>query len=133
MACIARQRIKGLALANVRQIVASVEDATLDEPLEALFFHYTHDVLRTPAALARVFSAARPGARVVIVGFKLPTGWRAVFNPWFRHRAKGYLSTFEGAHAPWSHVLRYVPGLKIDRERLIGSGYVATGFVAPPD
>ncbi len=130
MARIAQQRIDELGLKNVRQIVAPVEEAVIDGPVDALFFHYTHDVLRTPPALARVFGAARPGARVVLVGFKLPTDWRAVFNPWFRHRAKGYLSTFEGSHAPWSHLLRYVPDLKIERERFLGSGYVATGAVS---
>jgi ubiquinone/menaquinone biosynthesis C-methylase UbiE len=131
MARIAQQRVDGMALVNVRQIIAPVEEAVLDEPVDALFFHYTHDVLRTPAALDRLFGVARPGARVVVVGFKLPTGWRAIFNPWFRHRAKGYLSTFEGAHAPWSDLVRYVPDLKIERERFLGSGYVATGTVTP--
>jgi len=130
MARIAQQRIDELALKNVRQIVAPVEEASIDGPVDALFFHYTHDVLRTPAALVRVFGAARAGARVVVVGYKLPTDWRALFNPWFRHRAKGYLSTFEGIHAPWSHLLRHVPDLKIECERFLGSGYVATGTVS---
>lgn len=129
MARIAQQRIDGMALVNVRQIIAPVEDAVLDSPVDALFFHYTHDVLRTPAALERLFGAARPGARVVVVGFKLPTDWRAIFNPWFRHRARGYLSTFEGAHAPWSGLVRYVLDLKIEHERFLGSGYVAIGTV----
>jgi ubiquinone/menaquinone biosynthesis C-methylase UbiE len=130
MARIAQQRIDELALKNVQQIVAPVEEATIAGPVDALLFHYTHDVLRTPAALLRVFGAARPGARVVVVGYKLPTDWRALLNPWFRYRAKGYLSTFEGIHAPWSHLLRHVPDLKIERERFLGSGYVATGTVS---
>ena len=130
MARIAQQRIDELALANVLQTVAPVEEASIDGPVDALLFHYTHDVLRTPTALVRVFGAARPGARVVVVGYKLPTDWRAVFNPWFRHRAKGYLSTFEGIYAPWSHLLRYVPDLRIERERFLGSGYLATGTVS---
>ena len=132
MARIGQQRIDTLRLANVRQIVAPVEEAVIDEAVDALLFHYTHDVLRTPAALARVFGAARPGAPVVLVGYKLPTDWRAVFNPWFRHRAKGYLSTFEGIHAPWSHLLRHVPDLKVVEERFLGSGYLAVGSVSPP-
>jgi ubiquinone/menaquinone biosynthesis C-methylase UbiE len=131
MARIGQRRIDELGLANVRQIVAPVEEASIDATIDALLFHYTHDVLRTPAALARVFAAARPGARVVLVGYKLPTDWRALFNPWFRHRARGYLSTFEGIHAPWSHLLRDVPDLQIVAERFLGSGYVATGTVGP--
>ena len=61
-----------------------------------------------------------------------PTDWRAVFNAWFRHRSKGYLSTFEGIYAPWSHLLRYVPDLKVVQERFLGSGYLAVGSAAPP-
>jgi SAM-dependent methyltransferase len=132
MARIGEQRIAELRLANVRQIVAPVEEAAIDEAVDALLFHYTHDVLRTPAALARVFGAARAGAPVVLVGYKLPTDWRAILNPWFRHRAKGYLSTFEGIYAPWSHLLRYVPDLKVVQERFLGSGYLAIGSAAPP-
>jgi hypothetical protein len=77
-----------------------------------------------------VFAAARPGAPVVLVGYKLPSDWRAILNPWFRHRAKGYLSTFDGIHRPWSLLLRHVPDLKLVQERFLGSGYVAVGSVA---
>lgn len=81
MARIAQQRIEGMTLVNVRQFIAPVEEAVLDSPVDALLFRCTHDVLRTPAALERLFGAARPGACVVVVGFKLPTDWRAIFNP----------------------------------------------------
>jgi len=130
MARIAQQRIDELQLANVKQVIAPVEEAVIQGPVDALLFHYTHDVLRTPAALENVFSSARDGARGVVVGFKLPTGWRSAFNPWFRYRNREYLSTFEGIHAPWSHLLRHVPEFKIERERFMGSGYLATGRVA---
>lgn len=131
MARIAQQRIVEHQLSNATQIVAPVEEAAIPGPIDAVLFHYTHDVLRTPAALDHLFAHVRPGARVVVAGFKLPTGWRAVLNPWFRYRAKGYLSTFEGIHAPWSHLLRFVPDLQVQRERFMGSGYLAIGSFAP--
>ncbi len=114
-------------LANVEHVIAPVEDATLVWQADALLFHYTHDVLRNPAALARLFAHAKPGARVAVAGFKRADGWRAIFNPFFRHRARGYLSTFEGIERPWSHLLAYVPDFTIVAERFLGSGYIGAG------
>jgi hypothetical protein len=69
----------------------------------------------------------RPQAAVVVAGYKLATGWRSVFNPWFKARAHGYLSTFEGAAAPWSHLMEHVPDFRIHKEYFLGSGYIGHG------
>ena len=126
MAAIAQHRIEMHHLDNVTQIVASMETASIDGSADALLFHYTHDVLRSSAAIERLFSAVKPGARVAIAGFKLPTDWRRIFNPWHRHRAWGYLSTFEGVHTPWDRLLPYVHDFQILEEIFVGSGYIAT-------
>ncbi len=126
MAAIAQHRIEINHLDNVTQIVASMEAASIDISADALLFHYTHDVLRSSAAIERIFRAAKPGARIAIAGFKLPTDWRRIFNPWHRHRAWGYLSTFEGVHAPWDRLLPYVNDFQIHEEIFVGSGYIAT-------
>ena len=126
MAAIAQHRIEMHHLDNVTQIVAPVEPAAIDINADALLFHYTHDVLRSSAAIERIFRAAKPGARIAIAGFKLPTDWRRVFNPWHRYRAWGYLSTFEGVHAPWDRLLSYANDFQIHEEIFIGSGYIAT-------
>ena len=126
MAAIAQHRIEINHLDNVTQIVASMEAASIDISADALLFHYTHDVLRSCAAIERIFRAAKPGARIAIAGLKLPTDWRRIFNPWHRHRAWGYLSTFEGVHAPWDRLLPYVNDFQIHEEIFVGSGYIAT-------
>lgn len=126
MAAIAQHRVDEHRLDNVVQIVAPVETATIDVGADALLFHYTHDVLRSTAAIKRMFRAVKPGARIGIAGFKLPTDWRRIFNPWHRHRAWGYLTTFEGVHAPWDRLLPYVNDFQIHEEIFIGSGYIAT-------
>ena len=126
MAAIAQHRIEINHLDNVTQIVASMETASIDISADALLFHYTHDVLRSNAAIERIFRAVKPGARIAIAGFKLPTDWRRIFNPWHRHRTWGYLSTFEGVHAPWDRLLPYVYEFQIHAEIFVGSGYIAT-------
>jgi ubiquinone/menaquinone biosynthesis C-methylase UbiE len=117
-------------LANVEHVVAPVETAALRCQADAVLFHYTHDVVRNPAALAHLFAHVKPGARVAIAGFKLPTGWRALFNPWHRHRTRGYLSTLEGVRQPWSILAGYVPDLTFVAEPFLGSGYVGAGRFA---
>ena len=126
MVAIAQNRIKVHHLDNVEQIVAPVEVATFDVSADALLFHYTHDVLRNTAAIERIFRTVKPGARIAIAGFKLPTDWRRVFNLWHRRRAWGYLSTFEGIHAPWDRLFPYITNFHIHEEIFIGSGYIAT-------
>ena len=126
MAAIAQHRIELHHLDNVVQIVAPMESATLDVCADALMFHYTHDVLRSNAAIERIFRAVKPGARIGIAGFKLPTDWRRIFNFWHRHRAWGYLSTFEGVYTPWDRLLPYIHDFHIHEEIFFGSGYVAT-------
>ena len=121
-------------LVNVEHVIAPVEEAALAWQADALLFHYTHDVLRNPAALARLFAHAKPGARVAVAGYKLADGWRALFNPFFRYRAWGYLSTFEGIECPWSILAGYVPDFTIVGDAFLRSGYIGAGrFTGMPD
>lgn len=119
-------RCTQLGLNNVSHLAAPAESAMFETPADAALFHYTHDVLRSPAALEQVFAALRPGAVVVVAGYKSCRGWRRVFNPWFKARARGYLSTYEGLDAPWSHLLTHVSDFRIHEEYFSGSGYIAT-------
>ena len=130
MAAISLERTRRLGLCNVCHAVAPVEETSIECVADAALFCYTHDVLRNPKALQTVFAALRPGATVVIAGYKSATGWKAIFNPWFRHRACGYLSTFEGMGAPWSHLFAYVPNFEIVEEYFLGSGYLGIGSIA---
>ena len=133
MAHIAKALIDGMQLLNVEQIVAPVEEAEIGAMADAALFHYTHDVLRSPLALERIFSRLRPQAIVVVAGFRLATGWRAAFNPWFKARARGYLSTLEGIGMPYSYLLRHVPNFQVHEEYFLGSGYIGSGHFFPEE
>lgn len=127
MAALARRRIEDLALANVSLVEAPVEEARLDEPADAMLFCYTHDVLRSPAALRNLFAAAKPGARVAVCGAKLYPWWLSPLNAWVRRRAYGYMTTVEGLDAPWSLLAGYCPDFAVRKTYFFGSGYVGTG------
>lgn len=66
----ARQRVAAAGWHNVTLLRSAAQELALPQPVDALLFHYTHDILRSPSALERVLACARPGARVAIAGLK---------------------------------------------------------------
>ena len=126
MMALARQRVETAGWRNVALIGAATEAAVVPVAFDAVLFHFTHDVLQTPAALARLFVRAKPGARVAVAGAKFASWWLAPLNLWVMFRARHYLTTYAGLAQPWRNLLMYVPGLAV-RCRLMNTGYVAHG------
>ena len=131
MMALAHKRVEVAGWRNVTLIEAAVEAADLPVAFDAALFHFTHDVLQSPAALVQLFSRARPGARVAVAGARFVSWWLAPLNLWVMFRARHYLTTYTGLRQPWRNLLTYVPDLTV-RHRLLGTGYVAHGrFRAP--
>lgn len=107
MADHAQRRIDRDGLANTTVLVESAHDADLP-PWDGILLHYVHDVLRDPDALAALMARARPGARAVAVGMRLPPAWALPLWPWVLVRARPYMTTFEGLRQPWSHLTNYL-------------------------
>ena len=131
MMAIARQRVEAAGWRNVMLIESAVEAADVPLAADALLFHFTHDVLQSPGALALLFSRTKPGARVSVAGAKLTSWWLAPVNLWVMFRARHYLTTYCGLQQPWHNLLTFVPDLEI-RPRLFDTGYVAQGRFRPP-
>src|SRR5262245_28139085 len=76
---------------------------------DAALFHYTHDVLQSPEALARIFAGLRTGARVAVAGLKTthPLLFPLNFSAWWRGRR--YRTTDANLRRPWIHLLQWVP------------------------
>jgi demethylmenaquinone methyltransferase/2-methoxy-6-polyprenyl-1,4-benzoquinol methylase len=113
---------------NVTLIGSPVEEAEIPELVDAVLFCYTHDILRTPAAVENVMSAARPGTRVAAAGGKF-VRWFPPLNEIVWRAMEGSITTFEGLDAPWSHLFNRVPNLRV-RATLFGTLYVAWGTVS---
>ena len=107
---LARQRVNEAGWRNVSLLQSSPDQADIPGPFDALLFHFTHDVLRSPAALERIFSAAAIDARVALAGMKYPPRWMAALNPLVRARARPYMTTLEGLDKPWDLALPYLTG-----------------------
>lgn len=105
---LARERVAAAGWGNVRLLESAIESAPITEPLDAVLFHFTHDVMRSPAALGRIFAATRPGARVAFAGMKYAPWWMAPVNLIVRAQARPYMTTFEGLVTPWDLALPYL-------------------------
>jgi hypothetical protein len=82
--------------------------------------------MRSPPALARIFDATRPGARVAFAGMKYAPWWLAPVNVIVRAQARPYMTTFDGLARPWDLAEPYL-GVFDWYPVLFGTGYVGWG------
>jgi ubiquinone/menaquinone biosynthesis C-methylase UbiE len=91
---------------RVRLVLGSVEDADIPVVADGALFCFTHDVLRTPAALDNVVRHLRAGARVAAVGPMWAPWWAPAANLFIWYCTSSYVTTYEGFSEPWSHLAR---------------------------
>lgn len=128
MLALARRRVAAAGWDNVTLVESAMETAAIPFPLDAILFNFTHDVLRSPPALARIFAAAKPGARVAVAGMKLAPRWLAPLDAIARAKARPYMRSFEGLREPWSLLVPFLEEFAW-RHALFGIGYVGWGRV----
>ncbi|MBK9245827.1 MAG: methyltransferase domain-containing protein [Burkholderiales bacterium] len=101
----------------------------LPEPVDALLFHYTHDILRSDAALDALLVQARRGARVVVAGIKYFPRWLAPLNAWVYLKNVGYNGAPGGLRTPWDRIAPRLSGWHWEPTQF-GMGYLGHGRVA---
>ncbi len=107
---------------------ASAEDAVLGFKVDAILFSYTHDLIRSPAALANLFGQARPGARISATSTKLYAPWLFPANWYLRYTHRAYITNFECFDAPWSLLATVLDDFRVETSGMT-QHYVATGRV----
>jgi acyl dehydratase/ubiquinone/menaquinone biosynthesis C-methylase UbiE len=121
----AQARVEDAGWENVTLLEASAEEAAVPWAADAVLFAFTHDVVRSPKALANLLGQVRPGGRLAAAGPK----WTAIapqLNPIVWQVARQYVTTFEGFRRPWAELERAVPGLSVE-EACFGCVYLARG------
>ncbi len=113
---------------NVEFISAAVEEAVIPLAADAALFHFTHDIMRTPEALANVVGHLKPGARIVAAGLKWAPARTMPLNLLVWNAAMRSTSTLEGLARPWSHLEPLMSELEVE-QMLGGTVYVASGRV----
>ncbi len=132
MISLARQRVAEAGWQNVTLLESPIESADIPAPLDAILFHFTHDVMRSPGALKRIFAAARPDARIAFAGMKYAPWWMAPVNLIVRAQARPYMTTFEGLDSPWDLALPYLRGFEW-HSVLFRTGYIGWGRARKSD
>lgn len=111
---------------NVHLVHSCAQHLSLPAPVDALLFHYTHDILRSQAAIERLLSLARPGARVAIAGIKYFPGPLSLLNPWVFFKNRGFNGAPSGLQAPWDRIAPLLTDWRITPTQW-GMGYIASG------
>ncbi len=116
---------------NVSLLESPAQTLALPEPVDALLFHYTHDILRSPAAIDRLLAVARPGAAVAIAGIKYFPGWLAPLNLWVYCKNRGYNGAPGELASPWDRIAPRLTHWQWAPTQF-GMGYLASGRVGDP-
>ncbi len=136
MLTLARKRVAEGASAlvspwrNVQLFEAPAQALALPQAVDALLFHYTHDILRSPSALAAVLACARPGARVAIAGIKYFPRWLAPLNAWVYWKNQGYNGAPGELRRPWDRIAPRLADWQFEATQF-GMGYIASGRLLP--
>jgi demethylmenaquinone methyltransferase/2-methoxy-6-polyprenyl-1,4-benzoquinol methylase len=98
----------------------------LPEPPDAILFNFTHDILRSPPAVANVLRQAKPGARIAVAGMKFFPWWTGPLNllAWLKNRP--YNVRAADLWAPWDILEPHCH--RLHRESVLwGMAYLAHG------
>ena len=134
MAALARRRVAQQAWRNVELIEASAGSARLGHiapAADAAMFHFTHDILREPQALAHLMRHLRPGARLVASGLQWAQPWAWPVNLMVLPAALHSVSSLEGMSRPWSHLETWVDIERVE-SMMAGGVFIVSGVVQRP-
>jgi SAM-dependent methyltransferase len=124
----ARLRVEAAGWRNVELFECPAQSLNLPTPVDAILFHYTHDILRSPLAIDRLLAVAGPGAAVAIAGVKFFPRWLAPLNLWVYLKNHGYNGSPGELRAPWDRIAPHLSDWQLVATQF-GMGYLASGRV----
>jgi len=128
----ARQRVAQNGWDRTTLLCSPVETARIPRIADAALFHFTHDILQRPEAVANVMRHLKPGARVVACGLQWAPAWAMPANLVVLAAALRSVTSLEGLRKPWSAMAGYLGALEV--ETSWGGGvYQASGQVKAGD
>ncbi|MEO8059232.1 MAG: methyltransferase domain-containing protein [Burkholderiales bacterium] len=128
MMALARERVARNGWHNVALIEAPAEAARLKGHADAALFHFTHDILREPLAIANVLSHLRPGAHVVACGLQWARFWAWPVNLFVLGAARHSVTSLAGLGSPWSLLAPHLQELRVDT-MVAGGVFIASGVL----
>ena len=124
---------QGLGGGKLWQVCASAEAVQLPHRQRAptaVLFNYTHDVTRSPEAVANILRQCAPGARVAMAGMKFFPWWTGPLNllAWAKNRP--YNACAADLWSPWDLVAAHCSRFQWSPTQW-GMGYIAHGVLKP--
>ena len=129
MIALARERVAAAGWSNVQLFETPAQGLRLPATLDALLFHYTHDILRSASAVQALLDCARPGAAVAIAGVKYFPWWLAPLNPWVYLKNHAYNGAPGELRSPWDRIAPRLQDWHITPVQF-GMGYIGVGRLA---
>ena len=126
----ARARVSENGWSNIDLVCAPAATAVVPAQADAALFHFTHDILREPAAIANVLAHLKPGARVVASGLRWAAPWAWPTNAFVMMAALYSVTSFEGLGHPWDRLAAHLGELQVQTS-LMGGIYIASGVYRP--
>jgi arsenite methyltransferase len=127
MHAVGEQRVQREQWPNVLHLQAPAETVQLPGKADAVLFNYTHDICRTPAAVANILRQVKPGARAAMAGIKYFPWWTGPLNILAGLKNRPYNAKPAGLWAPWSHVAAQCTDFQWQSTQC-GMGYIASGI-----
>jgi ubiquinone/menaquinone biosynthesis C-methylase UbiE len=126
----ARWRVARARWACVTLMCSPVETADIRIRADAVLFHFTHDILQRPEAIANVICHLKPGGRVVASGLKwaAPSLMRPL-NLLVLPAALRSVTSLDGMDQPWRLLQEQLGRMNVE-SRLLGGAYIASGIRA---
>jgi demethylmenaquinone methyltransferase/2-methoxy-6-polyprenyl-1,4-benzoquinol methylase len=124
----ARDRVVQHGWSGVALLEATADAAPLQGRADAALFHFTHDVLREPAALDHVFEHLKPGAPVAACGLQWAPPWMLPTNLFVLGAALYSVSSLEGLEQPWTMLAQRLQSFEVRSYPWFGL-YLASGRV----
>jgi ubiquinone/menaquinone biosynthesis C-methylase UbiE len=124
----AQKRVTQHRWKNITLICSPVEAATIRIKADAALFHFTHDILRHPQAVANAIKHLKPGARVIASGLKWASAVMMPVNAFVLPAALHSVTSLEGLNKPWDKLAEQLDDFEVESV-LFGGVYMAQGTV----
>lgn len=111
---------------KTQQSTADKADFSCIPSADAVLLHFTHDVLRSDAAVRQLIDQLKPGGRVVAAGLQWAPLWAVPANLFVWSAAVYSTTCLEGLACPWDLLAPYLCDVQV-QSLWAGSIYIAAG------
>ncbi len=126
MLALARKKCLEKGWSNVQVQEGFAESVRFPKPLDAILFHYTHDIFQSSLAVENILSQAAPGAHISIAGMKNFAWWTGPFTLISFLKNYAWNGNPRGQWQPWRLIRPHLENYQWESTQW-GMGYMASG------